>query len=212
MVAPARGGPAAGAVPAPDRRVLSVPGRGACGLRPHPPAARGGPSQRCFPEHRLHGLPEETPSFATAWSHLSRPTTALRTGERHRNVGGSVHLRDGRGCGPDSHRRPLPCCSSLSRRMPCPGFSGGTCCPPRLQSLVARDVDPVSDSSPALCLFPSATWGRGRNLRHRSGGLPASRAEATCSDGGAASELMTTRRQTSKRFGIFLPILPSGSR
>lgn len=39
--------PAAGAVPAPDRRVLSVPGRGACGLRPHPPAAGGGPGQRC---------------------------------------------------------------------------------------------------------------------------------------------------------------------
>lgn len=47
MVAPARGGPAAGAVPAPDRRVLSVPGRGACRPRPHPPAAGEGPGQRC---------------------------------------------------------------------------------------------------------------------------------------------------------------------
>lgn len=212
MVAPARGGPAAGAVPAPDRRVLSVPGRGACGLRPHPPAAGGGPGQRCFPEHRLHGLPEETPSFATAWSHLSRPTTALRTGERHRNVGGSVHLRDGRGCGSGFPPPPPPLLLLTAPSDATPGFSGGTCCPPRLQSLVARDVDPVSDSSPALCLFPSATWGRGRDLCHRSGGLPASRAEATCSDGGAASELMTTRRQTSKRFSIFLPILPSGSR
>lgn len=117
-VALARGGPAAGAVPTPDRRVLSVPGRGACRPRPHPPAAGGGPGQRCFPEHRLHGLPEETPSFATAWSCLSRPTTALRTGDRHRNVGGSVHLRDGRGCGSGCPPPPLPCCSSLSRRMP----------------------------------------------------------------------------------------------
>lgn len=177
-----------------------------------PPSGWRGARPALLPEHRLHGLPEETPSFATAWSRLSRPTTALRTGERHRNVGGSVHLRDGRGCGSGFPPPPPPLLLLTVPSDATPGFSGRTCCPPRLQSLVARDVDPVSDSSPALCLFPSATWGRGRDLCHRSGGLPASRAEATCSDGGAASELMTTRRQTSKRFSIFLPILPSGSR
>lgn len=212
MVAPARGGPAAGAVPAPDRRVLSVPGRGACGLRPHPPAAGGGPGQRCSLSTGCTGSPRRPRPSPQPGAACRGPRWPCAQVSDTGTSGGLSTYETAGGAGPDSHRRPLPCCSSLSRRMLCPGFSGGTCCPPRLQSLVARDVDPVSDSSPALCLFPSATWGRGRDLRHRSGGLPASRAEATCSDGGAASELMTTRRQTSKRFSIFLPILPSGSR
>lgn len=212
MVAPARGGPAAGAVPAPDRRVLSVPGRGACGLRPHPPAAGEEPGQRCSLSTGCTGSPRRprpSPQPGAACRGPRRPCAQVSdTG----TSGGSVHLRDGRGCGSGFPPPPPPLLLLTVPSDATPGFSGGTCCPPRLQSLVARDVDPVSDSSPALCLFPSATWGRGWDLCHRSGGLPASRAEATCSDGGAASELMTTRRQTSKRFSIFLPILPSGSR
>lgn len=211
MVAPARGGPAAGAVPAPDRRVLSVPGRGACGLRPHPPAAGGGPGQRCSLSTGCTGSPRRprpSPQPGAACRGPRRPCAQVSdTGtsgclSTYETAGGAVRIPTA-APSPAAPHCPVGCHSWLLRAHLLPS-------PPAVPRRSGRGSGLRQLSSTVS--VPIGNVGARPGLTSQVWGLPASRAEATCSDGGAASELMTTRRQTSKRFSIFLPILPSGSR
>lgn len=150
--------PAAGAVPAPDRRVLSVPGRGACGPRPHPPAAGGGPGQRCSLSTGCTGSlrrPRPSPQPGAACRGPRRPCAQVSdTG----TSGGLSTYETAGGAGPGSHRRPLPCCPSLSRRMPLLASPGA---PAALPACSPSSLGTWIRSPTALQLCVCSHWQRG---------------------------------------------------